>query len=582
MNAMNKDVHDDHCILISSDSEADFDEIKVISSDFDNSVSDVIPELNSSPKTTNRPKTTNHGLFARWNSNKQTLSNPIVEDNISFPKLVCPTQCSKKEFLLYRDILLHWRVCKKYQSWKQTVEIWRKEYRFSLFLPSESELWKGTLCSKLSITDLEWERYYLPSELSTNFERHDIPLAGLKRFFLTRNEQILLDFWSTLFSIQMVPYNPFNFARTSGSSMEKASFESAIKIWEKCLLLLNHSADTTVLDLWWKLCSPTGIKSLIKILTSFRFTLKTCINWFEALVKMAWLITNSDFRKFSGLPEDISDESFRFAEWKNLYSTWYQNSYPSEKKKAKKSTLERRSFENLEQNNKWIASNKLIAVIPLLDNALNDPNLPLSKLKNLAIFLFFVTGPPPRAQNLRLLWIPKGDHPSIDMISTEIINWNHSLENPQCYGVTGVIYEEKAENGYFHIIWTQYKTVKTFGIQHRYIFHDTTIKAFQKVFDQLNRSSPVFFQGKKNVNQCHKITGAVTSIAKQYLNSQIDIRSIRIITTTEVKNSGTAEQFRVFCIACLHGEDVSDAYYVKSASLNKVFLKSFSFSIVIQ
>lgn len=419
-----------------------------------------------------------------------------------------------------------------------------------------SNIWKYF---PLEISELD--AFQLPEEALDRSIKNYFPKSIYMRKKLTKTEEKLFKIYRKLGSNNQDLKNPYTDSRLSNIPVNDVSTETMRRKWRQMIRILNFPKNLTIIELFWEIIRPKNIKKFIEIAQQNKMSKKTMAHIGEYSYRMAWLMNSNKF-----INNYIKISHLKSIEFKSFYTTmgnWYCHTIPLMITEGKRSTLEHRDLDTLKIQNKWEETSIMLDLINKLNNEINEKTSKIL-IRNAAIYSFIVTTCPPRTQNLKLLVIPINSKITKSQIKDLVIKNNDqiNIKDKHYKSVSGVIFEEKTSEGYYNIIWTHYKTMKSFGIQTRIISHPITLRLFDLYFKNRNLSNNYLWQNNKG-KPFYKISECFKKICIIYLNKEITISDYRIISTTKIKESGTHKQYIEFSHLCLHSESISNLHYVK-------------------
>ena len=411
-----------------------------------------------------------------------------------------------------------------------------------------------------SIFELETDElvpFSLPDEAVGRAVKNNFPDSIYTRKYLTNNEERLFALYEEFCGNNKDVKNPYTDSKLSNIPVNDVSVETMKRKWSQMARILGFDLNLSVRDVLWEIIRPKNIKLFINIAQQNKMSKKSMAHIAEYCYRMAWMMNSKKF--LSVIQMDHLPETQMLSFYATL-GLWYCKSIPWMISDAKRSTLQHRDLDSLKAQGKWEETETMIKVLDRLTTDINESST-LNHIRNAAIYAFIVTTCPPRAQNLRLLLIPSGElktHIQIrDLV--KIYNSEIPVKIKQAQCISGVMYEDKSPDGRYNIVWTEFKTVKAFGIQTRTISHPVAIKFFDLWLSKRDKGNNVLWQNASG-KPMYKVGECFQAICRLYLNKNISISDYRIISTTKIKECGSNKEFQEFAHLCLHSESISNIH----------------------
>ena len=419
----------------------------------------------------------------------------------------------------------------------------------------------GDIWDYFQLQDGELQPFQLPEEAPNRGLINKFPQSVYARQHTTENEEKLFKHYHEICGNTKEIPNPYTDSRLSNIPVNDVSVETMFRKYRQMLKILNFPEDLSVRQIFWELIRPKNIILFINLAQKFKMSKKTMAHIAEYSYRLAWLLNSKKFTEIIEISH-LTDVSFR-----SFYSTmgvWYCRNVPLMITDGKRSTMNHRDLDTLKAQHRWEESEKFIGLLDTFNVDISDAS-PIKLVRNCAIFSFIVSTAPPRTQNLRLLVIPPGEVKTNIEIKDMIDENNKQLAMKEKHykSATGAIFLGKTDEGYFKIVWTYYKTVKSFAIQTRLVSHPVTIRLFDLWINKRSASNTYFWQNDSG-DPLYKVGDCFTWVSKKFMDKRVTISDYRIIATTKMKHMGTHKQYLEFANLCLHSETISNVHYVKN------------------
>ena len=427
-------------------------------------------------------------------------------------------------------------------------------------VPVINEQENTSIWSIFSLEDNELEPFQLPEEAVGRAVKNNFPDSVYTRKHLTENEERLFSVYEELCANNKDVKNPYTDSKLSNIPVNDVSVETTKRKWSQMIRIIGFDLNYSIHEVLWGIIRPKNIKLFINIAQQNKMSKKSMAHIAEYCYRMAWILNSKKFITIIQL-EHITD--VQMLSFYATLGTWYCKTIPWMISDAKRSTLQHRDLDSLKAQGKWEETETMIHLLGKLTDDINDSSN-LKVIRNAAIYAFIVTTCPPRAQNLRLLLIPSGEMKTKIQIQDMVKIYNNAIavKKKQAQCVSGAIFEDKSPDGRYNIVWTEFKTVKSFGIQTRSVSHPTAVKFFDLWLTKRDTSNNVLWQDASG-KPLYKVGECFQTICRLYLKKNISISDYRIISTTKIKECGTNKEYLEFAHLCLHSESISDKHYVK-------------------
>jgi hypothetical protein len=411
------------------------------------------------------------------------------------------------------------------------------------------------------IEEGELEAFKLPEEAPNRQLHNKFPKEIYARDHTTDTEEQLFCIYFEICGNSKEIANPYTDSRLSNIPVNDVSVETMLRKFRQFVKILNFPEDLSLRQIFWELIRPKNIVIFINLAQKFKMSKKTMAHIAEYSYRLAWLMNSKKFVELIGISH-LNEVCFR-----SFYSTlgkWYCRNIPLMITDGKRSTMNHRDLDTLKAQKRWEDTEKFIALLEIFNNEITSES-PVKLLRNCAIFSFIVSTAPPRTQNLRLMVIPSGVMKTNVEIKELVDSNNQSLlmKEKHYKSLTGAIFLDKTEEGHYKIVWTYFKTVKSFSLQTRIVSHPVTVKLFDMWKDVRSNQNYHFWQNESGA-PLYKLGECFKWVCQKYLNKMVTISDYRIISTTKMKTVGTHKQYLEFANLCLHSETISNVHYVKN------------------
>mgnify|MGYP005994068489 CR=1 FL=1 len=449
------------------------------------------------------------------------------------------------------------------QELKETASLKRK------FNPKDYPSFpKGpqSLCQD-SIVIEEFEHSELPEpryhEKSRTFfpKKYEVPLS--------EKAEKLLELVEKHLTTGIKVMNPFTTDRQSNKTLSEDSSNELMRFARRFLQIMNFPATMSLADLWWNLSRPATIKHCINLLQFEFFTKQSMRHHVENFYRINWLWSSPKFLNAVGLGK--LKKSF-ISQVISLYGGFFRTYVARSIISGKKDTQKRRTKDELLKKKKWVEAETIIeAANEVYDDIDNSSSF--DSVRSALIFLFFTLEPPVRTQNLNILFLDRPENSTDDAFAKDKVSkYNKEIMKKdktsyKAKKVTGVIWSKKI-NGSYKVTWTDFKTSTAFDTVQRFYSEPKLVDVMTRYIKMRSVTCEVFLQYAIGT-PFYKVSQSFMRTSKFYLDSDLDINTTRDVYSTEMKKTGTHNQYLNFCQLLLHSETVSNIHYYKTDSLSE-------------
>jgi len=229
----------------------------------------------------------------------------------------------------------------------------------------------------------------------------------------------------------------------------------------------------------------------------------------------------------------------------------------------------------MEARRHWVDMPVVIQKVKAYLTAL--PSIPTFKDSRAAVILsLFVMTAQVRPQNGRLL-VHNGQTSRLMEEATLLVaRFNDNLDDNHLSvkKVTGVIVRRKTPDGFFRIVWVDYKNQRTLGASVYVVSNPLAVQALETWFTHHWRADveprTLFQQQDRDgtIRPLLKISALFSQASLKAVGTSISIMDVRKSGTTWARSHMTDDQYERYCAFCLHTKDVADKFYNKPSSID--------------